>query len=118
MKRSHAPVLWVLFGAGGMLSALIGPVLVFIAGVAVPLGLALPSDALAYQRMLAWARPPLGKVVIFAVIVLFAWHAAHRLYKSLHDVGVKPGPWPRLFCYGAATAVTLLTVWGLFELGF
>ena len=31
------PIFWSLFGAGGMLSALTGPVLVFITGIAVPL---------------------------------------------------------------------------------
>ena len=37
MRRSNAPVFWLLFGAGGMLCALLGPVLVFITGLAVPL---------------------------------------------------------------------------------
>ena len=37
-KRSNAPIFWGLFGAGGMLSALLGPMLVFITGIAVPLG--------------------------------------------------------------------------------
>ncbi|MEI6722867.1 MAG: fumarate reductase subunit D, partial [Betaproteobacteria bacterium] len=32
MKRSNAPIFWSLFGAGGMLSALTGPALVFITG--------------------------------------------------------------------------------------
>ena len=38
MKRSNAPIFWPLFGAGGMLAALIGPALVFITGIAVPMG--------------------------------------------------------------------------------
>jgi fumarate reductase subunit D len=40
LKRSNAPIFWALFGAGGMLSALLGPMLVFITGIAVPLGVA------------------------------------------------------------------------------
>src|SRR5213076_842866 len=39
MKRSNKPIFWSLFGAGGMLSALIGPMLIFITGIAVPTGL-------------------------------------------------------------------------------
>jgi fumarate reductase subunit D len=30
MKRSNAPIFWLLFGAGGMLSALLGTALVLI----------------------------------------------------------------------------------------
>ena len=45
-KRSNAPIFWGMFGAGGMLAALFGPMLVFITGLAVPLGLLLPSGAM------------------------------------------------------------------------
>ena len=44
MKRSNAPIFWLLFGAGGMLAALLGPVLVAITGIAVPLGWPLRAD--------------------------------------------------------------------------
>ena len=89
MKRSNAPVFWLLFGAGGMLSALVGAMLVFITGLAVPLGFGLPADAMSYERVLAIAQHGLGKAAIFAVIALFAWHAAHRshAYQRLTDVG-------------------------------
>ena len=43
-KRSNAPIFWLLFGAGGMLSALLGTVLVFITGIAAPLGFMLAAD--------------------------------------------------------------------------
>ena len=39
MKRSIAPVFWLLFGAGGMLAALAGPALVLITGLAAPTGI-------------------------------------------------------------------------------
>src|SRR6185436_12317243 len=70
MKRSNAPVFWGLFGAGGMLSALFGPMLVFITGIAVPLGLLLPRDLMSYPRMLAFAQHWAGKMFLFAVIAL------------------------------------------------
>ena len=88
LKRSNAPIFWSLFGAGGMLAALIGPMLVFITGVAVPLGLILPPDAMSYPRMLAFAQHGIGKGFLFAVVALFLWHAGHRIFHSLHDIGI------------------------------
>ena len=109
LPRSHAPIFWTQFGAGGMLSALLGPMLVLITGVLVPLGLLLPPDFMSYPRMLAFVQHWAGMAFAFIVITLFAWHAAHRIYHSLHDVGVHAGLGARLACYGAALAVTLMT---------
>lgn len=116
-KRSNAPIYWVLFGAGGMLAALTGPALVAVTGIAVPLGL-LPTDLLAYDNALALARHPLGKCLLLAVVVLYLWHAAHRIYKSLHDLGIRPGPWSRRACYGSASLATVLAVLALLAVGF
>jgi fumarate reductase subunit D len=113
MKRSHAPVFWLLFGAGGMLSALLGAALVFVTGIAVPLGWPLPADLLGYPRMLAFAQNGLGKAFVFVVIALFAWHAMHRLYHSLHDVGVHAGTAAKLACYGIALVLTVVSAWSL-----
>ena len=61
------------------------------------LGWLLPPDLLSYPRMLALAQHPLGKGFSFVVVALFAWHAAHRILHSLHDVGIRlsmPAKWP------------------------
>ena len=115
--RSNAPIFWGLFGAGGMLAALLGPMLVLITGVLVPLGLLLPPDFMSYPRMLAFAQNWLGKAFLFFVISLFAWHAAHRIFYSLHDVGVPAGRLARLLCYGSALAVTLVAAGSLLAVG-
>jgi len=115
--RSHAPIFWGLFGAGGMLAALLGPMLVLITGVLVPLGLLLPPDFMDHPRMLAFAQNWLGKAFLFFVISLFAWHAAHRIFYSLHDVGVPAGRLARLLCYGSALAVTLVAAGSLLAVG-
>jgi fumarate reductase subunit D len=81
MKRSNKPIFWSLFGAGGMLSALIGPVLIFITGIAVPLGL-IPREAMGYERMRVFAQNGFGKVAIVLVIGLFLFHGLHRMYHS------------------------------------
>ena len=117
MKRSNAPVFWLLFGAGGMLSALLGTALVFITGIAVPLGWPLPPDLLAYPRMLAFAQHGVGKAFLFVVIALFAWHAVHRIFHSLHDLGLRTGALAKALCYGGALLITLVAAISLLRLG-
>ena len=118
MKRSTQPPLWLLFGAGGMLSALLGWMLVFITGLAAPLDLASSRALLSYSHVLAFARNPLGKLFLLAVVSLFMWHAAHRIYHTLHDLGIKPNPVAWLGCYGVAIAVTLDAAVLLMRVGF
>lgn len=118
MKRSHEPLFWALFGAGGMLSALIGPVLVLITGVLLPLGLLLPADALSADRALAFARHPLGKLALLAVISLFMFHGCHRLLHSLHDLGLRTGRAARVLFYGTAVLASGLAALLLLRIGF
>jgi succinate dehydrogenase subunit D len=118
MKRSNQPVFWVLFGAGGMLSAAIGAVLVFITGVAAPLGLGVSRELMSYGNALAFARSIPGKAFLFAVVALFLWHAAHRIFHSLHDLGVRTGTPAWLACYGTASLGTLAALAALLAVGF
>ena len=118
LKRSNAPIFWSLFGAGGMLSALFGPALVFITGIAVPFGFLLPADAMSYPKMLAFAQNFIGKGFILAVIALFLWFAAHRIFHSLHEVGIHAGVAAKLICYGSAFVATVISVVVLLGLGF
>ena len=117
-KRSNAPIFWGLFGAGGMLAALFGPMLVFITGVAVPLGLILPAGAMDYPKMLAFSQNFIGKGFIFAVISLFMWHAAHRIFHSLHEIGIHGGFFAKLLTYGVAFAATVISAVVLLGVGF
>ena len=118
MKRSNSPFFWLLFGAGGMLSALLGSALVIITGLATPLGLGLTSEFMSYPRMLAFAQNFVGKSFVFVLIALFAWHAAHRIFHSLHDVGIPHGTPSKIACYGSALAMTLVVGLSLLRIGF
>lgn len=106
-KRSHEPVFWSLFGAGGVIAALALPALVLVTGVLWPLGL-MPGDALGHGRVSAVAGSFVGGLALFGVVALVLWHAAHRIYHSLHDFGVQRGlrVW-KVVCYGAALLGTL-----------
>lgn len=118
MKRSNAPIFWALFGAGGMLSALIGAVLVFITGIAAPMGIFLSLDTLGYARVLAFSQHWAGKGILFVIISLFLWHAVHRIFHSLHDIGIHAGLAAKLVCYGMAMAGTLATGYALLRIGW
>jgi fumarate reductase subunit D len=118
MKRSNQPPLWALFGAGGMLSALAGAALVFVTGIAAPLGWGVPAGALEYGCMAAFARGIPGKALLFLVVSLFLWHAAHRIFHTLHDLGVHTGRAAWVACYGSALAGTVAAAVTLVRIGF
>jgi fumarate reductase subunit D len=109
-KRSISPIFWLLFGAGGMLSALFGPALIVITGLMAPTGTGLPENFLSYDHALAFVKNPLGKLVLLAVIALFFWHGAERLFLTLKDMKAGPLLLLKLATYGVAAAVTLATL--------
>jgi fumarate reductase subunit D len=117
MKRSNEPIFWSLFGAGGVLSALVAPILIFITGIIAPIGLWMPGQALAYSRVLGFAQHWLGKLMLMAVISLFLFHAVHRIYLGLHDIGVHAGTAARVAAYGSALLGTLISAYLLIVVG-
>ena len=117
MKRSNEPIFWSLFGAGGVIASLILPVLIFITGVAVPLGI-MPAEALSYERMTAFVGGWFGKLFVFVVISLTFWHAFHRIYHSLHDFGVNAGLGVfKALAYGIAMIGTVGAGYYVFAVG-
>lgn len=117
-KRTIAPVFWLLFGAGGMLAALFGPALILLTGIMIPHGWGVPESLGSYANVLAFARNPFGKLVLLAVIALFFWHAAERLFLTLHDMHAGPVRLLRLIVYGSAALLTVLVVAVLLTIGF
>jgi fumarate reductase subunit D len=118
MKRSMAPTFWLLFGMGGMLSALFGPALVLITGLAAPTGIGLSPAFMAYGRASAFAHHPIGKLVLLAIIAPFLWHGAERIYLTLCDMHAGSRRTLAWLCYGAAGAATAVTVAALIAIGF
>ena len=107
MARSHKPIVWGLFAAGGTFSAFVTPVMIVVTGLAITFGLLAP-EALAYDRVLGWLQNPLGKLIAFAVVFLPAWHAAHRLRITAHDFGVRADTMVAVICYALAALATVV----------
>jgi fumarate reductase subunit D len=75
------PLLWLLFSAGGVVAALVIPVLLLLFGLAFPLGLSPPS----HEHMLAVLGHPLSRVTILVSCTLLLFHSAHRVRFTLYD---------------------------------
>ena len=86
MAKSHKPVVWFPFAAGGTVIAFFIPVIVLLTFLAalghVPAGLG-------YESMHAFARSGLGKLIIFGVVALSLWSSAHRLRCTCFDFGLR-----------------------------
>ena len=96
-----------------MLAALTGPALVLITGIAAPRGIGFSATFLSYDRASAFAHHALGQLVLFAVIVLFVWHGAERIYLTLRDMHLGGRLVLGRLCYGTAGLLTLVTLGAL-----
>ena len=110
MKKSNDPFWWTLFGAGGVMTAMLVPMLLFLIGVATPLGwIEGPSYAAVSQVMLH----PLTKIAAFFLISLSLFHWAHRFRFTLYD-GLQLKHLFQLIaviCYAAAGAGSLVAAY-------
>lgn len=103
MARSNKPMMWLPFAGGGLVAALLTPVLILITGVLAPLGIV----HLRFETMAAFAHNPIGKLMLFGAVALPAWHAAHRLRMTAHDLGLGGGIAIKAACYGTAGLLIL-----------
>jgi fumarate reductase subunit D len=112
MHRPITPLLWLLFSAGGTVSAFLYPVHVLLTGLAIPLGWV---QAPAYETIRGLVGHPLTRLYLFVFISLPLFHWAHRFRYTLYD-GLQL---KHLFgliaalCYGAAAAGTLVAAYVL-----
>ena len=113
MARSNKPLVWSLFAAGGTVAAFVIPALALVTLMAaygdVPV-------SLNYQTMQGFAAGWFGKIVLFAVIALCLWHAAHRMRTALHGLGLRADRVVASIGYSVAAAGTLAAVYFLVQI--
>jgi fumarate reductase subunit D len=113
-RRSITPLPWLLFSAGGVMAALFLPVLVFLFGLAFPLGW---ISAPEFDHLHAVIRNPLTLVALFAVLMLSLFHWAHRFRYTLYDgLQIKHlNEMIAILCYGGAVAGTVAAAYLLWQ---
>ena len=113
MAIAKKSVIWGLFAAGGTVTAFLFPALIalflLVATGNVPTGLQ-------YDSFQAFAAGWLGKIVLFFVISLSLWHAAHRLRVVFHDFGVRKDKVVARAVYLLAAIGTVLTAYYLYAI--
>jgi fumarate reductase subunit D len=113
-RRPIEPFLWLLFSAGGVMAALFFPAILFLFGIAFPLGWLAPPT---YDHLLAIVGHPLTRLVLFVVCSLSLFHWAHRFRYTLYDglqikhlnEAINTG------CYGGAVLGTLAAAYVLWR---
>ena len=110
MAKSNEPIWWSLFSAGGMVAAMIFPILIIITGILIPFGLA-GDNPLNYERIhTAVSQNNYVKIIFFIVISLPLFHWAHRFRFTLVDVGLKSiSTLISILCYGGAITGTIVS---------
>jgi len=114
-KVSHKPIIWSLFAAGGTVTALLTPVLVFLILLAVPLGL-LPVELFNYSHLRDMLSNPLIKLIVFTLVFLSLWHTAHRMRITVHDFGLRSDGLAAFVFYGVAAIATIFLIIALISL--
>jgi fumarate reductase subunit D len=115
MMRQHSePYLWLLFGAGGVMSAMLMPSLLLLFGIAFPLGWVQPPT---HEHMVAVLGNPLTRLVLLGLCVLSLFHAAHRFRHTLHDAVRVSHPMVAALCYAVAIVGSGLAAYLLWQVG-
>ncbi len=113
MAKSNKPIIWGPFAAGGTVTALLTPALILLT-LLVALG-HLPQG-LGYERLHGFVSHGLGKAIVFAVIGLSLWSAAHRIRITFFDFGVRCDnlvAWIMYLAAAAGTAATAIFLYGI-----
>ena len=115
IRPALTPFLWLLFSAGGVLAALLIPILLFLFGLAFPLGWIAPPS---HGHLLAVLGHPLSRVGLFLLCGLSLFHWAHRFRYTLYDgLQIKHlNEVILLSCYGGALAGSMVAGYVIWQI--
>ena len=113
MAIAKKAVVWGLFAAGGTVAAFLFPALIALF-LLIAAGKAPPG--LQYDSLYGFASSLPGKFILFIVISLALWHAAHRLRVVFHDFGVRLDKTVARAVYLVAAIGTVMTAFYLYAL--
>ena len=113
MARSNTPLVWGLFAAGGTLAAFVLPALVLVLLLA---GYGKIPAGLDYESIRAFAGSWPGKAILFVIVALSLWHAAHRMRDALHGLGLRADKAVAIGGYGGAAVGTGLAIYYLLQI--
>ena len=108
MKRRVEPFVWLMFSSGGVVAAVLLPVLVLLFGLAYPLGWLTPPDQ---DHLSGVVGNPLTILVLLGLFVLLLVHSALRFRYTLYDgLQLKAKRTIAVLCYGGAAVGSVAAV--------
>src|SRR4051794_26018281 len=113
-RKTLEPFLWTLFSAGGVVAALVVPVLLLLFGLLIPLGVVGTPDR---AHLLGLLHHPVTRVALFVVCMLALFHAGHRFRFTLYDgLQIKHlNELIALLCYGGAVVGSAFAAYLLWQ---
>ena len=113
MTIAKKSVVWGLFAAGGTIAAFVFPALI---ALFLLIALGRVPEGLQFENFHQFATNGLGKIILFVVISLSLWHAAHRLRVVFHDFGVRKDKVVANAVYLVAFIGTVMTAFYLYTI--
>jgi len=105
MAIAKKALVWSLFAAGGTVTAFVFPALI---ALFLMVSLGYVPGGLSHAGISAFAASWIGKGILFGVLFLSIWHAAHRMRVIFHDFGVRADSIIASTLYLLATVATVL----------
>ncbi len=109
--KSNEAFWWSLFSAGGVASAMLMPVIVYVVGIELPKGY-LDDPRASYENLFGLVTWWPVRLLLLGVIGFSFFHAGHRIRHVMIDLGWRHHTAPlSLLCYGGALAGAATAAW-------